>query len=198
MQRAAPVDLSPVVVTDSIPAEASLPTPAPGPSGTSIATASFADTPGSSVAALPPKPAGAVSRTPITHASLLRMGQLAHSADCQVAKLETSIPNMIQTALTDAVTPLRASIDALEARIELKATDMSMVFGTMEILDVPEMPPTTTENEYIMEQTAESEPDTDEGMLEETERATNEDLTETEEAMIDAVVQASMANTPFG
>uniref|UniRef100_M1DJT9 Polyprotein protein n=1 Tax=Solanum tuberosum TaxID=4113 RepID=M1DJT9_SOLTU len=118
MEKAALVDLSPIVVIDSIPAEKTLPTSALGPLGTSIATATFADTSGSSVAALPPRHvAVVVSRTPITHASLPQMGQLTQFVDRQAARLETSIPDMIQTALTDVVTPLRATIDALEAII---------------------------------------------------------------------------------
>uniref|UniRef100_M1DYE2 Polyprotein protein n=1 Tax=Solanum tuberosum TaxID=4113 RepID=M1DYE2_SOLTU len=80
---------------------------------------------------------------------------------------------------------------------QLKSTDMFMVFGTVEIPDVPEKPPTITGNEDRMEQTTESEPETDEEMLEDTEGAADEDLTETDAAMIDAVVQASLTNTPF-
>uniref|UniRef100_M1DZ97 Putative plant transposon protein domain-containing protein n=1 Tax=Solanum tuberosum TaxID=4113 RepID=M1DZ97_SOLTU len=66
-----PVDPSPVVDTDSIPAKAYLPTLAHGPSVTSTVTPS--DVPSSSAAAaLPPRPVVAViSRTPITQASLL-------------------------------------------------------------------------------------------------------------------------------
>uniref|UniRef100_M1DN86 Putative plant transposon protein domain-containing protein n=1 Tax=Solanum tuberosum TaxID=4113 RepID=M1DN86_SOLTU len=178
--------------TESRPAEASLPNLAPGPSGTSISTATLADTPGSSVAALPPRPTVAViSYAPITQVSLIRMGQLTQSVDCQAANLETSIPGMIQTALTGAVSPLRDTIDALEARISLcegdqgatdevralkvifttlrtdvdqLATYMSMVFGTIEIQDVPEILPTTTGHEDRMKQAAapESEAETDE------------------------------------
>uniref|UniRef100_M1DIY7 Putative plant transposon protein domain-containing protein n=1 Tax=Solanum tuberosum TaxID=4113 RepID=M1DIY7_SOLTU len=80
-QKEAPVDHSPAVDTHFIPVEAYLPTPAQGPSDRATATPS--DTPGSSVVALPPRPAFvAISWTLITHASLLRMGQLAHSANC--------------------------------------------------------------------------------------------------------------------
>uniref|UniRef100_M1DBY6 Putative plant transposon protein domain-containing protein n=1 Tax=Solanum tuberosum TaxID=4113 RepID=M1DBY6_SOLTU len=95
MQKPAPVDLSPVGVTNFIPAQAFLPTLAPGPSGISKNTATFADTPCSSVAALPPRLTVAVSQTPFTDASLLQMGQLTQSADRRSARLETSIPDMI-------------------------------------------------------------------------------------------------------
>uniref|UniRef100_M1AFJ2 Integrase core domain containing protein n=1 Tax=Solanum tuberosum TaxID=4113 RepID=M1AFJ2_SOLTU len=47
----------------------------------------------------------------------VKMGQLAHFADRRAARLEASIPGMIQTALVDAVTPLSATIDALAATI---------------------------------------------------------------------------------
>ncbi|KAG5595230.1 hypothetical protein H5410_036462 [Solanum commersonii] len=78
--KAAPVNLSLVVDTNSIPAEASFPTPAHGTLGTSTATPS--DVPSSSASALPPRPVVAiVSRTPITKASLLQMGKLGHFTD---------------------------------------------------------------------------------------------------------------------
>lgn len=165
-QKEAQVDLSSAMDTDSIHAEVSLPTPTPGPSGTTTSTLS--DTPGSFVAALPPIPTVVtISRTLITQESLLRIGKLAYSTNRWATRLETSISSMIQTALTDVVASMRATIDALEARItvcdhdqeatdevtalkadittlrtdvdQLKATDMSMVVGTVEIPDVPEM-----------------------------------------------------------
>uniref|UniRef100_M1DL35 Putative plant transposon protein domain-containing protein n=1 Tax=Solanum tuberosum TaxID=4113 RepID=M1DL35_SOLTU len=92
-QKTAPVDPFLVVVTDSIPAEAYLRTLTHRPSGTTAATPS--NVPSSSAATLPPKPAAAVSRTLITQASLLRIGQLVPSADRRAARLETSIPSMI-------------------------------------------------------------------------------------------------------
>ncbi|KAG5580268.1 hypothetical protein H5410_050895 [Solanum commersonii] len=61
-----------VATTRSTPTEALLLTPALGPSGISITTATSTDTPGSSAA---------ISRPPLTHASLLQMGQIDLSAD---------------------------------------------------------------------------------------------------------------------
>ncbi|XP_049378127.1 uncharacterized protein LOC125842889 [Solanum stenotomum] len=111
---------------------------------------------------------------------LLWIGHLAHYADVCASKLEATIPGMVERALTAALTPLRESIDALTARTEvcergqgathevmilkaaivelrkdvdqLKSTDMSMLFGTVEIpddldTDTPaysDVPPATT------------------------------------------------------
>ncbi|XP_049397351.1 uncharacterized protein LOC125861519 [Solanum stenotomum] len=89
---------------------------------------------------------------------------------------------------TNEVTALKSAIIALKTDVEkLKATDMSMVFGMLEI----------TRSEDRVEQTAEpeSEAETDEEMHEETVDGANDDLTKTEAIMIDMVVQASMANT---
>ncbi|KAG5599053.1 hypothetical protein H5410_030423 [Solanum commersonii] len=114
-KKAAPVDFSPIVDTDSLPAEAYLLTPAQGASGTSSVVTS--DIPSFSVVALPPRPAIAVSRTPLTEVALLRMGQLAYSTNRRVTKLEVAIPGMIQTSLADAMTPLSTTIDALAAKV---------------------------------------------------------------------------------
>jgi len=45
------------------------------------------------------------------------MGQLAYSAHKHASRLEATIPGMIERALTDVVTPLSLTIDALTARI---------------------------------------------------------------------------------
>ncbi|KAG5596030.1 hypothetical protein H5410_037262 [Solanum commersonii] len=61
---------------------------------------------------------------------------------------------------------------------------MSMIFGSVEIPEVPvelDMPLATTEDD----------------MLEVVEEASYEGLTETEEAMIDAIVHISLADTPL-
>ncbi|XP_049364127.1 uncharacterized protein LOC125828849 [Solanum verrucosum] len=141
------------------------------------------------------------------------MGELAHFVDRGSAKLEASILGMIQTVLTDVVTPLSATIDGLAARIavcecgqgateevtalksaidalrsdvdQLKSTYMSMIFGMLEIQDVIEMPPSTTGEEVRVEETTdpESEVETGEEMLEVVEEASYEGPTDMEEAM---------------
>uniref|UniRef100_M1D8Q5 Gag-pol polyprotein n=1 Tax=Solanum tuberosum TaxID=4113 RepID=M1D8Q5_SOLTU len=169
------------------------------------------------------------SKTPALE-SILVMGQLAHSVDRRATRLKASIPHMIQTALTDVVTPLSATIDslvdgivmcershgaieevmALKAAIvalrrdvdQLKSIDMSMIFGTVDIPDVPvkpDMPPTTTEYDVRVEEAADpkSKAEMDEEMLGVVEDVSYEGLTETEEAMVDVAVQASLADTPL-
>ncbi|KAG5630838.1 hypothetical protein H5410_002555 [Solanum commersonii] len=144
-KKAIPVDISPIVDTDALPAEAPLPN-----------TWAF--------------------------------------------RLEATILGMIKRALIDAVTLLSSTIDALAARIavcecgqwatkgvmvlkaaiaelrrdvdQLKSTDMSMIFRTVEITDMLS--------------------NTDLGVYEE---ASYEGLTDIEEAMIDSIVQISLADT---
>uniref|UniRef100_M1DVM6 Polyprotein protein n=1 Tax=Solanum tuberosum TaxID=4113 RepID=M1DVM6_SOLTU len=144
---------------------------APGTSGISSTASSM--TLNTSTAPLPPRSGtvvAAVSRPPLNQAALLRMGQLAHSPDRRASRLEATISGMIERALVDCVTPLSSTIDAIAKRIAVKSTDISMIFGTVEIPDMPVdpvMPLATTEDEVRTEKVAvtKSEAETDEEQM---------------------------------
>uniref|UniRef100_M1DFB4 Putative plant transposon protein domain-containing protein n=1 Tax=Solanum tuberosum TaxID=4113 RepID=M1DFB4_SOLTU len=163
------VALGELVNTESSLAKASLPALAPEPSGIFIITVTPVDTSNFSAAGKSTRPNTVViSQLPLTRASPIQMGQLALSADRRAASLEASIPGMIKIALTDAIMPLSTTIDALVDRIavcehsqgstekvtvlkaaiaelrkyvdNLTTTDVSMVFGIVEMPDMPELP----------------------------------------------------------
>uniref|UniRef100_M1DRZ8 Polyprotein protein n=1 Tax=Solanum tuberosum TaxID=4113 RepID=M1DRZ8_SOLTU len=77
---------------------------------------------------------------------------------------------------------------------------MSMIFGTMEIPDMPtdsHVPPATTEDEVQADEVAatESEADTHKEQLGVYQETTLESLTEIDEAMVQSAVQISLADT---
>ncbi|KAK4727017.1 hypothetical protein R3W88_031934 [Solanum pinnatisectum] len=113
------MDLSPAIDIETLPAKVVLPSPAPRPSG--ICSTSPSMTTSSSTTPLPPRSiaSAAASRPPLTQATILRMGHLAHSTDRRASRLEAIVPGMIESALAAAVTPLRESIDTLTARIDV-------------------------------------------------------------------------------
>ncbi|KAG5599561.1 hypothetical protein H5410_030931, partial [Solanum commersonii] len=203
-KKASPVDFSP----HPVPVEASLPTSDPGPLGTPIVVPS--DTLGSFTAGLPPKPV-IVSRTSLTEASLVQMGQLAHSTNRRAARLESAIPGMIQTALDNIVTPLNASIDLLTTKIgghrggdnlKIRYSYVAKRCGSVEVHryvhDLRDDGDPRYEGRVEEAANPEFEAETDEDMLEVAEEASYEGgLSETEEAMVDVVVHASLVDTPF-
>uniref|UniRef100_M1DGB0 Uncharacterized protein n=1 Tax=Solanum tuberosum TaxID=4113 RepID=M1DGB0_SOLTU len=98
---------------------------------------------------------------------ILWIGHLAHSADRRASRIEATVPGIIERDLIVVVTPLSVSIDALTAWILLKSTSMYMIFGTLEIPDMPsymDVPLVTTGYEVRVEKivVAQSEVETDE------------------------------------
>uniref|UniRef100_M1DGG2 Polyprotein protein n=1 Tax=Solanum tuberosum TaxID=4113 RepID=M1DGG2_SOLTU len=139
-KKATLVDTSLVIDTDALPVEDPLPTQAPGTSGTSRTVPSMMLS--SSTTPLPPRSgasATATSRPVLTNATLLRLVELAHSADRRASKLEATIPGMIERGLAAVVTPLIATVDALASRIVVCVTTQEhplVVIGVVDLLEV--------------------------------------------------------------
>ncbi|KAK4733654.1 hypothetical protein R3W88_007915 [Solanum pinnatisectum] len=102
------------------------------------------------------------------------------------------------TALKTDITELRKDVDYL------KSTDMSMLFGTMEILDMPsvdipicsDVPPATTEDETKTDDAvADSKAEMDEEQFDVREEAVYNDLIDLEGAMFETMRHASLQDT---
>uniref|UniRef100_M1DKR7 Polyprotein protein n=1 Tax=Solanum tuberosum TaxID=4113 RepID=M1DKR7_SOLTU len=140
-RRAAPADTSQEVNVDSLQAEAPLSTPVSEPSGIP-AYSSSSQTPGAFSSSQPTK---------ITHAMILKMGQLAYSADGETPEVST----------------LKAEIAELKKDATyLKDTDFTTLIQGADEKDAPEIsriPPATT-GDMLRDDArhAESETETDE------------------------------------
>ncbi|KAG5632190.1 hypothetical protein H5410_003907 [Solanum commersonii] len=104
-RRTAPIDTSPEVDIDFIPAKESLPTPTSRPSRTSTTSQSHCTF-------TAPQP------TKITQVMPMKMGHLSHSMDVRATILEVVMPWMIKAVILDALIPLQASIYTLIVRVE--------------------------------------------------------------------------------
>ncbi|KAG5577030.1 hypothetical protein H5410_057164 [Solanum commersonii] len=189
-KKATLVDTSPVVDPQTLPAETTLPTPGLGPSGTSSVVPFV--TLSSSTAPLLPRSGIIALADVVTPLSATIEALAVRIVVCK--RGQGGIEEVM--ALKAAIAALRRDVD------QLKSTDMSMIFGTVEIPDVPvelDISPATTRDDVRAEKVAdlESEAETDEEMLEGVEEASYEGLTQTEEAMVDATVQITLEDTPL-
>ncbi|KAG5579820.1 hypothetical protein H5410_050447 [Solanum commersonii] len=167
-RREAPMDTSPEVDIDSIPTEASLPTPAYGCSGTSVPSTS-SQVLGTSTSSHPAK---------ITQVMILKTGHLAHSADVRATRLERDIPWMIEIKVSD----LRKDVDYL------KSTDFTSLLEAANDLEAPEtsvIPPATARDMYGDDAVIkESNAKTDEKLIEIRDESIYRNLPDLEETIV--------------
>ncbi|KAG5615193.1 hypothetical protein H5410_015017 [Solanum commersonii] len=186
-RREASVDTSPEVYIDMLPAEATMPTPATRPSGTSNSTPSKAS-----------NGAFVVSRM-IEKAIDVVLTPLKALIDALTTRVEVSERGH---GATEEVTALKADVSELRKDIDhLKSIDFTSLFRTMKIpddprIDIPtysKVPTATTKDEVRVDVVvAESEAETDEEQFGVHEDVFFDDLVDLESAMVDSSVQASL------
>uniref|UniRef100_M1CDW3 Polyprotein protein n=1 Tax=Solanum tuberosum TaxID=4113 RepID=M1CDW3_SOLTU len=102
----------------------------------------------------------------ITQTMILKMGQLAYSADVRAARLERSIPEMIDSAIMATLTPLRASVDDLSTRVTAYFISLMRDANDEDAPETSGIPPATTK--YVQGDGtthAESDAETDEELI---------------------------------
>ncbi|WMV38262.1 hypothetical protein MTR67_031647 [Solanum verrucosum] len=136
---AALVDTSSAVAVDMSEANTTPSTQVGEPSGTSSSSSPSTSDPISVVIVV------ATSRPPLTQVMLYKMGYLAQSVDVCASRVEVTVPGLIKWAIATSLAYIRAKLcDYRELMLlvlrcdvdDLKSTDLSMLFGTVDFLKV--------------------------------------------------------------
>lgn len=129
------------------------------------------------------------------------LGYMMTSLIITIDALETKIAVCEHNqGATEEVMTFKASIAELRKHVDyLISTDISMVFVTKEIQGMTQIPYNKTREEYRTKKAAnhKSEAEADKEILEEYVDAAFRNMSETEELLIDVVVQDSLENALF-